>query len=123
MVFWMFLNMVAEVSGMPGTPDTQNDPGTPGSSGFSSTGSSTLTLGKVFGHCDKLNRKNYEIWLAGLISAITGLTVASKFYQQVEKTLRYIKTNAHLKLEEIELHVGSVILTLTLHAGDSILLL
>jgi hypothetical protein len=75
-------------------------------------------LGKVFGHCDKLNRKNYEIWLAGLISAITGLTVASKFYQQVEKTLRYIKTNAHLKLEEIELHVGSAILTLTLHAGD-----
>ena len=74
MVLWVCLNMAAEVSGMPNTPGQGTNPGTPGSSGTTS-GSSTLSLGKVFGHCDKLKENNYEIWLAGLISAITGLSV------------------------------------------------
>ena len=116
-MLWVCLNMAAEVSAMPNTPGQGNDPGTPGSSGTTS-GSSTLSLGKVFGHCDKLNERNYEVWLAGLISAITGLIYLTTLYEKLEETLRYLKTSAHLTLKEIELHVGTDILQLTQNAGD-----
>ena len=73
---WLFLNMVAEVSAMPSSPDPVASPGTPGSSG-TTTAPSSMTLSKVFGYCTKLNKTNYDVWLAGLISAISGLTVLS----------------------------------------------
>ena len=117
MVLWVCLNMAAEVSGMPNTPGQGTNPGTPGSSGTTS-GSSTLSLGKVFGHCDKLKENNYEIWLAGLISAILGLSALTPLYEHLEETLRYLKSFAHLSLKEIELHVGTDILELTKNAGD-----
>ena len=50
----LHLNMVAEVSGVnPTTPSQSGGVGTPGSSGTPS-GTSTMTLGKIFGSCDKL---------------------------------------------------------------------
>ena len=73
----------------PGKSGSSGDP-----SGSSSTSSTTLTIGKVFGHCDKLNKDNYEVWLAGLLSAIAGLTIVSEFYRQLEGTIDYLKQNA-----------------------------
>jgi hypothetical protein len=114
----LHLNMVAEVSGVPPTTPAQSGGlGSPGSSGTPS-GTSTMSLGKIFGSCDKLNKDNYEIWIAGLISALTSLTALSIFYEQLEKTLRYLKTNAHMSLDAITSAVGSQILLLTRGATD-----
>ena len=81
-------------------------------SGSSSMSSTTLTIGKVFGHCDKLNKDNYEVWLAGLLSAIAGLTIVSEFYVQLEKTIDYLKGNAHLAIETVSEYIGEHILVL-----------
>ena len=80
-------SMVAGVQSMPeaSSPISGSKSGDP--SGSSSMSSTTLTIGKVFGHCDKLNKDNYEVWLAGLLSAIAGLTIVSEFYVQLEKTI------------------------------------
>ena len=102
---------------MPSSPDPSGAPGTPGSSGTNMV-SSTMTLSKVFGYCTKLNKNNYEVWLAGLISAITGLTLVSTFFEQLEKVLRYLKTYAHMDLNAITSWVGTSILQLKTGATD-----
>ena len=102
---------------MPSTPDPNAPPGTPGSSG-TNTVSATMTLSKVFGYCTKLNKNNYDVWLAGLISAITGLTLISTFYEQLEKVLRYLKTHAYMELDAITSWIGTNILSLRTGATD-----
>ena len=94
---------------MPASPDASESPS--GASGASGT-STSMTIGKVFGNCDKLNKDNYEVWLAGLISALTGLTVAYDFFAKLEKALRYLKTAAHMTIETVTEYIGEHILSL-----------
>ena len=81
-------------------------------------GALALTIGKVFGHCDKLTKDNYEVWLAGLLSAIAGLTIVSEFYKQLEETIDYLKQNAHLAIEVVSEYIGHHILKHSLGERD-----
>ena len=68
---FIFMLFVLVAEGMPsGTPDiSMEGSSTHGSSGIGS--STTMTIGKIFGHCEKLTDTNFEIWLAGLITALS----------------------------------------------------
>ena len=86
----LIMNLVMVAEGMPGA-----DPSTPGagSSGSGSSGSgmsNTMTIGKVFGHSTKLEKANFDVWLAGLISALAGLTIG--IYKSLERVFnKYLK--------------------------------
>ena len=104
----LFRAMVAVVSGAQGTEGSASD----ATDASGKNNMMTLTISKVFGGCDKLTKDNYDVWLAGLISALTGLTALSTFYKQLEKTLRWIKTSAHMTLEQVTAHIGQHVLSL-----------
>ena len=105
----LIMNLVMVAEGM--------DPSTPGAgSGGSGSGSSgsgmtnTMTIGKIFGHSTKLDKANFDVWLAGLISALAGLSIG--IYKSLEAVFKYLKEHGHLELDQLEVQVGTL-LTLT----------
>ena len=66
----LIMNLIMVAEGM--------DPSTPSGSGSGASGSgmtNTMTIGKAFGHSTKLDKANFDVWLAGLISALAGLSI------------------------------------------------
>ena len=95
----MHIIMIAEAMPTSTEPDTT-------SVGSGGTGS-IMTLSKVFGYSTKLTKDNFDIWVAGLISAVTGLTVT--LYKQLEITFKYLKDNGHLDLTKLEVELGAAL--------------
>jgi len=87
----LIMNLVMVAEGM--------DPSTPSGAGSGSSGSgmtNTMTIGKVFGHSTKLDKSNFDVWLAGLISALAGLSIG--IYKSLEAVFKYLKEHGHLEL-------------------------
>ena len=102
----LIMNLIMVAEGM--------DPSTPGAgSGGSGSGSSgsgmtnTMTIGKIFGHSTKLEKANFDVWLAGLISALAGLTIG--IYKILETVFKYLKEHGHMKLDELEVEIGTIL--------------
>ena len=80
----LIMNLIMVAEGM--------DPSTPSGAGSGSSGSgmtNTMTIGKVFGHSTKLDKSNFDVWLAGLISALAGLSIG--IYKSLEAVFKYLK--------------------------------
>ena len=111
-VFLVLLNMVAEVWATPESPGTMSTPNPGGTASGMANIASTMTLAKVFGHCDKLNDNNFDVWLAGLISALTGLTAAVGIFKSYEHTFRILKVQGHMALTQLTQIIGDQVLSL-----------